>query len=54
MARLETWRGELDKTAKPEDAYSSAGESSVILSRERFVPKDGVLIKTKDEPDDKA
>lgn len=44
MARLQIWRDDLDKAASPAGAYGGTGESSVILSRERFVPSRGVLI----------
>ena len=45
LARLEEWRTEI--AAAPslaEEGGRGAGESGVILSRERFVPSEGVLI----------
>lgn len=45
--RLLTWREELDRE-KPSpvlEGPSGAGESSVILSRERYMPKEGRLIQ---------
>lgn len=44
LLRLQAFQAGLDKTTAPEEAYGGTGESSVILSRERFVPSDGVLI----------
>jgi hypothetical protein len=47
MERLSTWRKELDVSSlkKTEETRGGIGESSVILSPERYVPKEGVLIK---------
>lgn len=56
MARLEAWHSDLDKPSSPADAYGGTGESSVILSRERFMPRNGVLIEIKreNEPDNES
>lgn len=47
MDRLQNWRRELEDgaTALNTDAVGGAGESSLILSRERFVPSSGVLLR---------
>jgi hypothetical protein len=44
--RLQSWRRELEDGATPikSEAVGGAGESSLILSKERFVPSDGVLL----------
>lgn len=49
LQALKAWRAELDKkiAAVDEDTRGGAGESSLILSRERFKPSQGILI----EPD---
>lgn len=51
LERLHLWRGELDaeKTAQVGEAPGGAGESSVIFSRERYIPSQGVLIQPKKE-----
>jgi hypothetical protein len=44
--RLQSWRRELVDGATPVNAaVGGAGESSLILSRERFVPSGGVLLQ---------
>ncbi len=44
--RLQSWRRELEDGATPVNAaVGGAGESSLILSRERFVPSGGVLLQ---------
>jgi hypothetical protein len=46
LARLEEWRAGLDSTPSLSDEGGrGAGESGVILSRERFGPSEGVLIE---------
>ena len=47
LERLRLWRGELEagKTAQVDEAPGGAGESSVIFSRERYTPSQGVLIQ---------
>lgn len=51
LERLRAWRSELEaeKSAVDEVTRGVAGCSSVILSGERFVPRDGVLLKPRDE-----
>jgi len=45
LARLKEWRTEIDAVPSlDEEGGRGAGESGVILSRERFVPSQGVLI----------
>jgi hypothetical protein len=53
MNRLESWRAELDAASgEVEDgSRGGAGESGVLLSRERYVPSDGVLIQDRDGED---
>jgi hypothetical protein len=46
LARLEEWRAALSSAPSPAgEGGRGAGESGVILSRERFVPSEGVLIE---------
>jgi hypothetical protein len=46
--RLEKWRDQLHTTEpEPLEGRRVTGESSVILSPERYVPKEGVLIEPK-------
>ncbi len=48
VARLEEWRRGLESApSHGEEGERGAGESGVILSRERFVPSEGVLIGPK-------
>jgi len=52
---LSNFINELEET-EPEsiiNAHGGAGENSVILSRERFTPKDGVLIQSPSDSDPK-
>jgi len=51
---LEQWRKELvgAKNAAEEDLGGGTGESSVILSVDRFTPSDGILIDPADEAKD--
>jgi hypothetical protein len=53
MVRLRTWRDELDSPSGQVDGGSrgGAGESGVLLSRERYVPSDGILIQDHDAED---
>lgn len=47
LERLRHWRDELEtwKTAQVDEAPGGAGESSMIFSRERYIPSQGVLIQ---------
>jgi hypothetical protein len=47
MGRLQSWRAELESAAGDVAgaARGGAGESGVLLSRERYVPSDGVLLQ---------
>jgi hypothetical protein len=49
--RLESWRDELKKTSaeKAEESKGGTGESSVILSPERYIPSEGILIQPRRE-----
>ena len=49
--RLKTWRGELDTPGKAEseELRAVAGENSIILTVERYIPSEGVLIQPKNE-----
>jgi len=51
LERLRLWRSELesDKIAPVGESPGGAGESSVIFSRERYIPSQGVLIQPKKE-----
>ena len=52
LERLHLWRGELEagsKVLQVDEAPGGAGESSVIFSRERYTPSQGVLIQPKKE-----
>ncbi len=51
LERLRLWRGELDagKAAQVDEASGGAGESSVIFSRERYIPSQGMLIQPQKE-----
>jgi hypothetical protein len=46
---LKTWRGELESAGKSkiEETRGGAGESSIILTTERYIPSEGVLIQPK-------
>ena len=51
LARLEEWRKEIESAPSlVEEGGRGAGESGVILSPERFVPSEGVLIDGKKPP----
>jgi hypothetical protein len=47
LARLQGWRAELAgaATAAEEETRGGAGVSGVVLSRERYVPSEGLLIR---------
>jgi hypothetical protein len=49
--KLTDWTKELEDGAPEQidETQGGAGESSVIISTERFVPKDGVLINPKED-----
>lgn len=51
LERLESWRDELKKTSaeKVEESKGGTGESSVILSPERYIPSEGILIQPRRE-----
>jgi hypothetical protein len=53
MIRLQSWRAELESAAGEvgEAARGGAGESGVLLSRERYVPSDGVLLQDRNGED---
>jgi hypothetical protein len=53
LARLQAWRAELEEAPAPmeQGARGVAGESGVVLSRERYVPSEGVLIQPRDDRD---
>ena len=56
LEQLSSWLKELEH-AEPDQIDATkggAGESSVILSTERFVPKDGVLIQSLPEDENKG
>jgi hypothetical protein len=50
MTRLITWRDELlnQTTAVDEETRGGAGDSAILLSRDRFEPSGGVLLKRTD------
>ena len=54
IANLEQWRTDLvgASDAAEEDLGGGTGESSVILSVDRFTPSDGILIDPADEAND--
>ena len=53
LARLEEWRAGLDALAPAagDDIRGGAGESGILLSPERYVPSEGVLIRPGDDVD---
>lgn len=54
--RLLEWRKELEeKKAEPEEeTQRGAGASSVIFSRERYIPSQGILLRRSDIPEEPA
>jgi hypothetical protein len=54
ISSLEQWRKDLvgAKNAAEEDLGGGTGESSVILSVDRFTPSDGILINPAGEEND--
>lgn len=54
LERLEDWLGELRQASieKVEESKGGTGESSIILSPERYVPSEGVLIQPRHEDDE--
>ena len=50
LASLQAWRAELEEAPAPteQEARGVAGESGIVLSRERYVPSEGVLIQPGD------
>jgi hypothetical protein len=54
IGKLEQWRTDLvgDSDAAEEDLGGGTGESSVILSVDRFTPSDGILIDPADKVND--
>ena len=54
IANLEQWRTDLigASDAAEEDLGGGTGESSIILSVDRFTPSDGILIEPADEAND--
>jgi hypothetical protein len=54
LARLQTWRFELEaSTPAISEARSGTGESGVVLSRERYVPSEGILIQPDTDKENK-
>ena len=53
LSRLQSWRAELESVTGEvgDTSRSGAGESGVLLSRERYVPSDGVLLQGRDGED---
>jgi hypothetical protein len=53
VARLQSWRVELGSAAGEmgDGSRTGAGESGSGLSRERYVPLDGVLVRDRDGED---
>jgi hypothetical protein len=53
-AKLRTWLQALKKAKrqKVNDTRGGAGNSSIILSTERYVPSEGVLLHAPDKPED--
>ena len=50
IEKLTTWRKTLDTPEKqPPDLHGGIGESSVVLSPERYIPSEGVLIQGEPE-----
>jgi hypothetical protein len=51
--QLRAWRDELESAAQApvEETRGGTGESSVILTRERYVPSEGVLITPPEDRD---
>ena len=51
IAQLMRWRDELvnQATAVDEDTRGGAGDSSILLSRERFEPSGGIILRRKEE-----
>ena len=49
--RLRTWRKQIEEngTEDVEETKGGTGESSIILSRERYIPSEGVLLQPPDE-----
>jgi hypothetical protein len=47
LARVQSWQAELEEApaAAEQEARGVAGESGVVLSRERYIPSEGVLIR---------
>ncbi|MGC9332621.1 MAG: hypothetical protein ACP5JJ_00615 [Anaerolineae bacterium] len=54
VARLQCWQVELESAAEEMGDGSRAGaaESGWLLSRERYVPSDGVLVQDRDGEDE--
>jgi hypothetical protein len=54
LDRLRRWQDELEsgKAANVDESPGGAGESSVIFSRERYIPSQGVLIQPREEEPD--
>ncbi len=52
--KLSTWRQGLMKAkrAKVNDTRGGAGNSSIILSTERYIPSEGVLLHDPGKPED--
>lgn len=49
IERLQVWQSELSNSEVTEEVRGGAGESSLIFSRERYVPSNGILLQSSDE-----
>ena len=52
LTRLQAWRTDLELPASPpgESTRGGAGESGIVLSPDRYVPAEGVLVTRRDAP----
>jgi hypothetical protein len=50
LERLRAWQAELAEPAAAGVMHGGTGESSILLTRERYEPRDGVLLRPGDEP----
>jgi hypothetical protein len=56
LTRLQACRSDLERlpSSPGEDMRGGAGESGVVLSRDRYVPSEGVLVTRRDASQDRA
>jgi hypothetical protein len=56
LARLEEWTAELDASGAPagNEVLRGAGESGILLSRERYVPSEGIQIQPREDVDSRS